>query len=189
MAADPTDKRLDFDRLYKRLDEIDEALTGDATLSPEERQRVLQERARALSRAREDAPTQTVGVLAFRVAAERYGVRLSEVELVLESETVCSLPGAPPHVLGAILARSKIIPVLDLRQMLGAPQAGISDLTRVVVVNSTDGMAGIAAEEVEGRVDLVRSDLSAPTSGPFHFIHRDRLAVLDLSRLSARQKN
>ncbi len=188
MTAPMDRQSVDFEGLYRRLDEIDEALNGDAGLDPQMRQRVLSERARALSQSRESAPTETIGVLAFRVGGERYAVTIGEVEQVLEADGVSALPGAPVHVLGAMMARAQIIPVLDLRQLLGAPRGGMSDLTRVVVVTTPDGTTvGLAAEEVEGRIDLVTAELSGPGSGPFHFIGRDRLAVLDLVRLGERQ--
>ncbi|MGA9522937.1 MAG: chemotaxis protein CheW [Myxococcaceae bacterium] len=184
----PTDRQsVDFHGLYRRLDEIDEALNGDAGLDPEKRRRVLAERARALSQSRESAPTETIGVLAFRVGGERYAVVISEVEQVLEADGVSALPGAPARVLGAMMARTQIVPVLDLRQLLGTPRGGMSDLTRVVVVVTPEGLVGLAAEEVEGRVDLVTAELTEAGSGPFLFLGRDRLAVLDLARLGERQ--
>ena len=56
----PTERQsVDFEGLYRRLDEIDAALSGDAGLDPEKRRRVLTERARVLAQSRESAPTET----------------------------------------------------------------------------------------------------------------------------------
>jgi purine-binding chemotaxis protein CheW len=124
-------------------------------------------------------------VLAFQVGGERYAVPIEQVDHVLESRGLCSLPGAPRHVLGALVSRSRVVPVLDLRQLLGLEGGGMSDLGKVVVVDVAGDGFGIAAEVVDGRQELLRSTLSQPPSGPFLFLTSDRLTVLDVTQLNA----
>ena len=95
------------------------------------------------------------------------------------------LPGAPRHVMGALVSRSRVVPVLDLRQLLGLEGGGMSDLGKVVVVDVAGDAFGIAAEQVDGRQELLRSTLSQAPAGPFLHLTPDRLTVLDLAQLGA----
>lgn len=184
--AEDAGSKLDFQELYRRLDEAERALTRGGEESVEERQRVLSARTRALSGSRsQEAQHQVAPVLAFRVGGERYAVPIAEVDEVLEIKGLFPLLGAPRQLLGAIVARSRPIPVLDLRQLLGLEGGGMSDLTRVVAVGRGDELFGLAVEEVEGKLELRADGWQRPLSGPFVHVTADRLAVLDLARLGA----
>lgn len=156
--------------------------TGDAA---EARRRILEERARAAAALRETARPDGERVLVFRVGGERYAVRVEAVNLVLDAASLGPLLGAPPWLLGAALARSRIVPVLDLRQLLGLERCGMSDLTRIVVVEHDGDAFGLAAELLEGEREVPRSETSPAVSGPFHWVAGDRTALLDLARLGA----
>jgi len=145
--AEDAGSKLDFQELYRRLDEAERALT--------------------------------------RVGGERYAVPIAEVDEVLEIKGLFPLLGAPRQLLGAIVARSRLIPVLDLRQLLGLEGGGMSDLTRVVAVGRGDELFGLAVEEVEGKLELRAEGWQRPLAGPFVHVTADRLAVLDLARLGA----
>lgn len=172
---------LEFDELYRRLDEAEHRLSRG--LSDEEQKALLERRAAALAVSYSQAEVASLPVVSFRVATERYAVRVEEAEQVLPIKSLAALAGAPRHVLGAVVARSRIVPVLDLRQMLGFGGRGASDLTAVVAVRCGDEVLGLAAEEVEGRRELPVAELEKPASGPFHYLAPGRLAILDLDRL------
>lgn len=58
----------------------------------------------------------------------------------------------------------------------------MSDLPRVVVVEAGEECFGLAAEEVEGRLELPLAELSPAPPGPFTHLTRERLMVLDLEQ-------
>jgi purine-binding chemotaxis protein CheW len=151
---------------------------GDAA-----RARVLASRARAIAASREEAAVESVPVLALRVGGERYAIHVREVFEVLEARGLSPLPGAPPWLLGAVVARTRVVPVLDLRHLLGLDGGGMSDLAKIVVVEHGGDTFGLAAEVVDGRVEVPKDALAAPASGPFGWIGPERLALLDLARL------
>ena len=183
-AGDEVSGKIDYAALRRKLDEAQAVLEGAQVLSAERRREVLAERARALAESRQEERRETLSVLAFRVGGERYAVPIDAVDHVLESRGLCPLPGAPRYVLGALVSRSRVVPVLDLRQVLGLEGGGLSDLARVVVVEAAEEFFGLAAEEVDGRQELPRAELSHPPPGPFTFLSRNRLMVLDLVQLS-----
>jgi len=174
---------VDFGEVRKELAQAQDVLAGHDT--DEERDRILQERAATVARAREEAQTGGMPVLAFRVGGERYAVEVGAVFQVVDAAGLTPLPATPAWVLGAILARTRVVPVLDLRALLGLEGGGMSDLSKVVVLEDGGELFGVAVEDLEGRVDLERDKLASTTDGPFSWIAPDRLAVLDLPRLGA----
>ncbi len=171
------------EEVSRRLDEAERAASGHG--SAEERRRILDERARAIAVSRDEATVESVPVLAFRVGGERYAVDMNAVFQVLEARGLHPLPGAPPWLLGAMVARTRLVPVLDLRHLLGLEGGGLSDLGNVVVVEHMGEAFGLAAESLEGRVDVPRTGLTAAADGPFAWVASDRLALLDLGKLGA----
>ncbi len=180
-AAAPA--QVDFEALERQLEQAEAALAGVA--GPEARRQILEERARAVAESREVDRIESVPVLVFRVGGERYAVEVGAVFQAVEARSLAPLPAAPPWLLGAIVARTRVVPVLDLRQLLGLEGGGMSDLAKVVVVEHEGETFGLAAEELEGRVDVPREGLAQSTDGPFRWIAPDRLALLDLGRLGA----
>jgi purine-binding chemotaxis protein CheW len=167
-----------FEELFRRLDEADRTLLRVEATPPEERRRILAERARSLAEVREqEQATGVLEVVAFRVGGERYAVPLQKVDEILEIRGLCLLFGAPRHVLGALVARSRVLPVFDLRALLGLSGGGMSDLTKVIALAEADELLGIAVEEVEGRLSVPAAELVP--QGPFLTVTADRLAVLD----------
>lgn len=184
MSSDDVKQEIDYAGLMRRLDDV-RSLGLDDALTPEKRREVLASRARALAKSRDEVRPAVLTVLTFQVGGERYAVPIEQVDHVLESRGLCSLPGAPRHVLGAIFSRSRVVPVLDLRQLLGLEGGGMSDLGKVVVVDVAGEGFGIAAEQVDGRQELLRTTLSPPPPGPFLFLTPDRLTVLDVEQLGS----
>ncbi len=172
-----------FEAVAKRLAAAERALSGER--SAEERERVLSERARAIATTRDETTVDSVPVLAFGVGGERYAVEVQSVFQVLDARGLHPLPASPPWLLGAMVARTRVVPVLDLRQLLGLGGGGLSDLGRVVVVEHQGEAFALAAEAIEGRLDVPRTGLVPPADGPFAWVAPDRLALLDLGKLAA----
>lgn len=152
-------------------------------LTPEDREALLKERARELAQVRETLTEKTLSILPFAVGGERYGVEVIAVHQVLDAAGVSPLLGAPRGVIGAIVSRTRPIPVLDLRHVLGLEGGGLSDLHRVVVLDDEGDLFGIAVELVSPRLEVALGDLRAGDGGLFKWIAPDRLAVLDPAEL------
>ena len=102
---------------------------------------------------------------------------------VLDARLVDPLLGAPRGVIGAIMSRSRPVPVFDLRFLLGLDGRGLTDLVRVVLVDDGGDLFGLAVERVAARLEVPAADLRPAEAGPFRFTGPDRLAVLDPARL------
>jgi purine-binding chemotaxis protein CheW len=177
-AASP---RGDLDELHRAIDELERGLAHHAELSPERRQAVLAGRAAAIAAAREEVADDTTLALAFRIGGERYAIPLPELAAVLDARGLHALAGAPRWLLGAVVSRARLVPVLDLRQMLRLEGGGMSDLTSVVVVDGGAEPFGLAVEAIDGHVHVPRAALApaAAAAGPVRHVTPDRVAVLD----------
>jgi purine-binding chemotaxis protein CheW len=157
---------------------------GGPPATPEEAgAAILRDRARELARAREVATLECVFLLPLEVGGDRYAVEVSCVQQVLDARAVDPLLGAPRGVIGALVSRTRPVPVFDLRQLLGLRGGGLSDLQRVIVLGDGGEPFGIVVERVAARLEVPRSELRPAESGPFRFMAPGRLAVLDPARL------
>lgn len=153
--------------------------------------RVLRERAAALARPDVDPRRpDSLELLEFRLAAERYAVETRFVSEVQALRDLTPLPGTPAFVRGIVNLRGRILPVYDLKRFFSLPEQGLTDLHRIIVVNGHDFEIGLLADVVVGVRDLARDALSpalptmsAIAAAYLKGVSEERLVVLDLERL------
>lgn len=120
---------------------------------PFELLKALEKRTRAsvAQTEREVAPgNEWVGV-AFRMGGETLLVAREETREVLSfPAAITRVPGAKPWVKGLANVRGQLLPMIDLRQLLGSGLTAASRNARVVVVNHREIPAGLLVDEVLG---------------------------------------
>jgi len=113
----------------------------------------IERRARAVSAAvAEESPEsrEWVGV-ALRMGGETFLVAREETREILPLPAVLTrVPGAKPWLKGLANVRGALLPVLDLRQLLGSGATQTTRSTRVVIVNHREIPAGLLVDEVLG---------------------------------------
>ena len=139
---------------------------GEAVAAAQRRKELLHARAEALALRRDHARVETVALVGFRVGGEPWAFRLEHAREVLELGKLAPLPGVGRYVLGATATRAAIVPVIDLRQLLGLATGGMVDLPWILVIDGPSGAFGLAAEEVEGRLDVPAAALGPPPPDP-----------------------
>jgi purine-binding chemotaxis protein CheW len=169
---------IDFAALLRRLDE------AEARLHQESREaEVRREAMQAKSIPPDDAggivEPGRVAVLVFTLGEARCAVPVEAVSQVVEAHGLQPLMAAPPWLLGAVAARGRVVPVFDLRQLLGL-SGGLADLTRVVVLEQAGECCGIAVEGLEERLELPGGALQ-PDAAPWAARTADGLRVLDVA--------
>ena len=80
------------------------------------------------------ARNQAGKYLTFTLQGESYGIAVLKVREIIRQVAITALPQVPACIRGVINLRSKIIPVMDLRQRFGFPDAMNNDQTCIVVV-------------------------------------------------------
>lgn len=92
----------------------------------------------------------------IRLADGRYALALDVVAEVLPLPDLTRLPGAPVWLGGIANWRGKVLPVLDLRPLLGAERRPAPTSARLVVLREDGVEAGLLVEGVLGL--MTRSD-------------------------------
>jgi purine-binding chemotaxis protein CheW len=102
-----------------------------------------------------------------RLGASRFAADLSCVAEVGRVPGITRIPGAPVWLAGIVNWRGRLLPVLDLRTLLGAESGSLGEDARVVVL-STDGVsAGMLVDAVEGTGALgAVEEFPAAMTGP-----------------------
>ena len=112
--------------------------------------------------------------LAFALTDETYAVPIERVREIVKVPPLTEVPRAPKELLGVINLRGEVLPVYDVRaRLLLRPKVepiwGPDDVpakSRILLVRSEAGDAGILADAVEGVVRLLPSlTESAPPGG------------------------
>ena len=153
---------------------------------------ILKARARAL--AMESAPQlemETVlEVIEFGLAHERYALAAAAVSEVHHLEELTPVPCTPAFIRGLVNVRGRIFPVIDLKKFFDLPEQGITDLHRILLVQTADMEFGLLADTIAGvrKIPLAAIQPSLPTltgirAEYLRGVTADRLVILDAAAL------
>ncbi|HJW24155.1 MAG TPA: chemotaxis protein CheW [Rhodocyclaceae bacterium] len=190
-AAGPGRTPVDWDAVRHRLESLEAAVARQWQPAAEERQRILEARARALARPPAAAPAgEMLEVVEFGLAGERYGLDSSFVREVLHLVQLTRLPGTPAFLLGIINVRGEILSVIDLKRIFQLPEKTLTERDRVLVLHSDDMSFGILADRIIGVRTVPRAAIQPPPPGRpggsqdyLLGMTEDCLAILDGGRL------
>jgi len=129
---------------------------------------ILRERAQRLAQVAQQR-TQAIGEigLSLRVRGERFAVHLDALAAVYQNIPLTRVPCTPPHVSGVANVRGRILPVLDLGDLLDIPAVeGVGASSALVVAAYETQVVGFSLERVEDVIVCGRDDI-APFSNDF----------------------
>ncbi len=112
--------------------------------------------------------------LVFRVAENRYAIRLGEVERVEMPEHVTRVPRTPDYVLGVVTVRGEPVPAVDFRRLFGVEPRPWDLSTRLLVVRIGGRRVGFVVDEARS-VRRIRSDEVLPPPEMIHGLAGDYL--------------
>jgi purine-binding chemotaxis protein CheW len=154
MRTSAEKRAVDWTEASERLERVARKLSGGEERSPEEIERILEARARDLARPATTPPSEdSAAVVVFPLARERYAVDLACVAEVVRLRGLAPLPGAPTPVLGIVLHRGRLVPVVDLGKLLGGGEGVVPEVGWLVVVGAGDASVGLLAD---GAVEVAR---------------------------------
>lgn len=97
-----------------------------------------------------DMPTDWVGV-GFRIGEEKFVASRDLVrEVLMLPEDMTRVPGANRWLLGIANLRGHLLPLVDLKLMLGSGRTTLRRSTRVISINHREVPAGLVVDEVLG---------------------------------------
>lgn len=185
---------IDWTLVKRRLEKAHAALAEIGAPTPGEVQRILKERAEALAGENDAVETvaEQIEVVEFALAREQYAVESRFVRDVFSLEQLTPLPCTPPFVLGIVNLRGQFLSVIDIKKFFDLPEKGLSDLSKVIVLESGDMHFGVLADAIVGvnqiAVDEIQPSLPTLTGIRAEYllgITAGRTVVLDAGKLLA----
>jgi purine-binding chemotaxis protein CheW len=95
-----------------------------------------------------------IDAIVVRLGAGKFAVELASVAEVGRTPKVTRVPGLPAWMAGVANWRGRILPILDLRPLLGAEAAGLDRHSRLLVLTSEGIAVGMLVDSVEGTTAL-----------------------------------
>jgi purine-binding chemotaxis protein CheW len=109
---------------------------------------------------------QTDQYLTFTLAEETYAIEIVKVREVIDYVQVTRVPRMPAYLRGVINLRGSVVPVLDLRLILGMPSIEKTIDTCVIIAEvQVDGESlhlGMLADSVQEVIDVNPSQIGPP---------------------------
>lgn len=145
--------------------------------------------------------TQMHDVVTFDADGALYAVPVGRVQEILDLRPTAAMPNAPAHLLGIIDLRGANIPVVDLRRLLGRPDAQDTHQSRILVVSiQQDGRDAVIGVKTDRVIEvtllddtelkpLEEAEMLRWQGSPLMGVGRCKgqvVSVLDLDRLFAR---
>ena len=181
---------LDWDQVRQKLGDSQAQLNGDKAVSAEKMKKILEERARALTKSTEIQAGESMQLVVFTLANETYGIATDYVHEVQPLRQVSPVPCTPDFVVGVINIRGSIYSVIDIRSFFGVQKQDITELTKVILVNAAGLDVGILADDVKGATSIplaeIKAALAAQSAAKDEFVQgvtKDMLIILNLEAL------
>jgi purine-binding chemotaxis protein CheW len=196
-AFDESTARRTWDQLHRRLEAAKAALERGFTPTPVEQRQRLRERALALARvpAPETAPQESLAIVEFLLASEKYGVAAAYVREIHPLRDYTPLPCTPQFVLGIMNVRGQLLSVLDLKKFFDLPHRGVTALNKVIIVHNDQMEFGILTDATLGVRTIPLQDIqpALPTltgvrAEYVQGITEEPVAILDAQKLLSDKK-
>ena len=190
-------KKIEWDEVQRRIENARLALKRECALPPEEMRKILKTRAKALGhevRGGEE-PQETIEVVEFLLANEKYGIESNYVREVYPLKELTPLPCTPPFVLGIISVRGQILSVIDIKKFFDLQEKGLGDLNKVIIIHNEKMEFGILADVILGTLSIPLNEVQAslPTLTDIRAkylkgVAKDRMVILDGEKLLSDKK-
>lgn len=118
---------------------------------------------------RRKGPAEIRQLIGFLVGPEEYGLEILRVREIIRVKEITRLPGVSEFMKGVINLRGDVIPILDLGEKLGLNGKGISQNSRVIVVEVEGRLIGLMVDAVSQVLRIPVDQIDPPPqmiSGP-----------------------
>ena len=128
-----------------------------AALSRRDAGVVLKSQSTALA---EEKTGDELQLVSFEVADQEYAIAIEDVqEIVQVPEAIVQVPHADSHVLGVMVLRNRLLPLVSLRRMFGLPPRDADERSRIVVVSLGTASVGIVMDSVNEVLRVARAQV------------------------------
>lgn len=101
-------------------------------------------------------------LVSFEVAKQEYAIAIEDVqEIVQLPEQIVHVPHSAAHVLGVMMLRNRLLPLVSLRRMFALPPQDADEQSRIVVVSMGHTAVGVVMDSVNEVLRVPRSAVDA----------------------------
>jgi purine-binding chemotaxis protein CheW len=126
---------------------------------------ILDARARELARPPVAVATGTTEMLVFRLAGERCAMPAHLLHDVARAGSITPLPGATEPMTAVAAWRGALLPVVNLRFLLGMPRATAGEEGRLLVIGRESARCGLLVDDVEDIHPFHLASIRLPADG------------------------
>lgn len=152
---------------------------GDFFITDVERQQIYESDVQAVMQ----APVKTLDLLAFKAGDEDYGISIAYIQEIVKLPPITTVPKTPPQVLGIISLRGTIVPVVDLRIVLGVTRSALQRTARLLVLRNEAQPLALLVDAVSQVVRLDRSNIEPRPEGA---VSRNNRYIESIGRIGPR---
>lgn len=164
MNPERTRREVDWPAARRRLAQALEATDAALAPPPEQAAVILADRARALARPPQAEPGSGARrqCIVFALGHESYAIDTRFLRAVMRLEKLVAVPGAPNPIAGVTNVRGTILPVVDLRALLGIAATRPGDGARVIVLGEEAAEFGLLADTADEIAEIDIGSLRPP---------------------------
>lgn len=130
-------------------------------------------------------------LVSFRVGSQWYGVDVATILEILHMVMLSEAPTSNPDILGLIVLRNNVIPVIDLRLRFGIAEPQFRLDTPIIALRTEWGSLGIVVDDIDNIEHTHPANISASLGADFPVISgtvqlpNKLLMLLNISALTA----
>jgi purine-binding chemotaxis protein CheW len=91
-----------------------------------------------------------IGILEFYIANERYAIKMSDTNEIIQLTDIVPIPKAPPYIKGIINLRGEVISVISLSLLVDNTEHELTKEAKVLIVKAGADVSGLLVEKVIG---------------------------------------
>lgn len=103
--------------------------------------------------------TQSMEVLAFKLATEEYGIEIHTVQELRGYEAVTRIANVPDYIKGVVNLRGIIVPIVDMRIKFNQANPVYNAFTVVIILNVGKRVLGMVVDSVSDVITLNQEQL------------------------------
>ncbi len=138
---------------------VEEAVSAEEEAAPEVAEAVPE-----ASVEEEAAAGEMVELMTFNLSDELYAFRVTDVQEVLRSQVMTTIPRTIDFIPGVTSLRGKVIPVMDLRKRLRIGSGQTNTASIVILKGVGKGMIGVMVDRTLDVIRVPESDIKQPPS-------------------------
>lgn len=130
-------------------------------------------------------------VLSVRIGSQWYGINVANVIEILNMVMLSEIPASSPDMLGLMVLRNVVMPVVDLRVRFGISQPDYRLDTPIITLRTERGSLGVVVDEIDNVEQVGLEHISDNLGANLPFIAgtaqlpNKLLMLLDIAALNA----